>query len=207
MPCSSCILRALLPFGPLDGVRQCSLGGGNASEPSPLVVLSPESLRSQLGYRSCLPFAAVRGAQPREGRCSSVITRLQGFSSCSPAVVPHQWSSRRMTTSLAVGRSKPSYGFPQPQLQGCSSSFAGAGGKPSRGPALHVGWRPASSSSIQRRRVFTSIAEEANPGYAGPASCRPSAAACSPLWAGRLRRRLRCCLLLLWPGRGCPSTA
>jgi hypothetical protein len=111
MPCSSCILRALPPSGPLDGARRCSLEG-DASEPSLLVVLSSKSLRPQLGYRSCLPFAAVRGVQPREGQCSSVITRLQGFSSCSPAAVPRQWPSGRMTTSLAVGRSKPGYGFP-----------------------------------------------------------------------------------------------
>jgi hypothetical protein len=127
MPCSSCILRALSPSGPLDGARRCSLEG-NASEPSPLVVPSLESLRSQLGCRSCLPFAAVRGAQPHGGRCSSVITQLQGFSSCIPAAVPHQWPSRRMTTSLTLGRSKPSCGFPpQPQLQGCSSSLLGQG--------------------------------------------------------------------------------
>jgi hypothetical protein len=81
-------------------------------EPSPPVVLSSESLRPWLGCRSCLPFAAIRGVQPREGRCSSVITRLQGFSSCSPAAVPRQWPSRRMTTSLAVGRSKPGCSFP-----------------------------------------------------------------------------------------------
>jgi hypothetical protein len=55
--------------------------------------------------------------------------------------------------------------------------------------------------------VFTSLAEEANLGYAGPTCCRPSAAACPTLWAGQLRRRLRRCLLPLWPGRGCPSTA
>jgi hypothetical protein len=38
-------------------------------------------------------------------------SRLQGFSSCSPAAFPHQWSSRMMTTSLVVGRSKPGYGL------------------------------------------------------------------------------------------------
>jgi hypothetical protein len=64
MPCSSCILRALPPSGPLDGVRRCSLEG-NALEPSPLAVPSSESLRSQRGCRSCLLLAAVRGAQPR----------------------------------------------------------------------------------------------------------------------------------------------
>jgi hypothetical protein len=55
--------------------------------------------------------------------------------------------------------------------------------------------------------MFTSLAEEAKLGYAGPAGCRLSAAACLALWAGWLRRRLRRCLLPLWPGRGCPSTA
>jgi hypothetical protein len=37
--------------------------------------------------------------------------RLQGFSSCSPAAFPHQWSSGMMTTSLVVGRSKPGCGL------------------------------------------------------------------------------------------------
>jgi hypothetical protein len=55
--------------------------------------------------------------------------------------------------------------------------------------------------------VFTSLAEEANLGYMGPAGYRLSAAACPALWARWLRRRLRCYLLPLCPGRGCPSTA
>jgi hypothetical protein len=54
----------------------------------------------------------LEGAQPRGGWCSSTIARLQGFSSRNPAAVPRQWSSRRMTTSLVVGRSKPGYGLP-----------------------------------------------------------------------------------------------
>jgi hypothetical protein len=49
---------------------------------------------------------------------------------------------------------------------------AGEEGEPSWGPAFRMGWRPASSSSIRGRRAFTSIAEEANFGYAGPAYCR-----------------------------------
>jgi hypothetical protein len=48
--------------------------------------------------------------------------------------------------------------------------LAGARGEPSRGPALRVGWRPASSSNIRRRMVFASLAEEANHGYMGLAS-------------------------------------
>jgi hypothetical protein len=55
--------------------------------------------------------------------------------------------------------------------------------------------------------VFTSLAEEANLGYVGPAGYRLLAAACLALWAGWLRRRLRRCLLPLCPGCGCPSTA
>jgi hypothetical protein len=55
----------------------------------------------------CPPLAVVGGARPRGGWRSSAIARLQGFSSCSPAAVPHQWSFVGMTTSLVVGRSKP----------------------------------------------------------------------------------------------------
>jgi hypothetical protein len=39
---------------------------------------------------------------------------------------------------------------------------AGEEGKPSWCPAFRMGWRPASSSSIQGRRAFTSLTEEAN---------------------------------------------
>jgi hypothetical protein len=59
----------------------------------------------------CLRLAAVGGARPRGGWRPSAIARLQGFSSCSPAAFPHQWSSRMMTTSSVVGRSKPGCGL------------------------------------------------------------------------------------------------
>jgi hypothetical protein len=111
MPWSFCILRALPPSGPPDGVRLCLLER-SVSGPSLPVISPPESLRSWWCRWSCSLFTVVRGAQPRGGWCSSVIARLQGFSSCSPAAVPRQWPSRRMTTSLAVGRSKPGCGFP-----------------------------------------------------------------------------------------------
>jgi hypothetical protein len=39
---------------------------------------------------------------------------------------------------------------------------AGEEGEPSWGPTFRMGWRPASSSSIQGRRAFTSLTEEAN---------------------------------------------
>jgi hypothetical protein len=111
MPRSFCIHHALPPSEPPDGVRRCSLEG-SASGPPPPVIPPPESSRSWWCCRSCLLLAVVRGAQPRGGWRSSNITRLQGFSSRSPAAISRQWSPRGMTTSLVVGRSKPGCGLP-----------------------------------------------------------------------------------------------
>jgi hypothetical protein len=77
-----------------------------------------------------------------------------------------------MTTSLVVERSEPGCGLPLPSASRMSIIRAGEEGEPSWGPAFHMGWRPASSSSILGRRAFTSLAEEANFGYAGPADYR-----------------------------------
>jgi hypothetical protein len=44
-------------------------------------------------HRRHLALAVVGGARPRGDWCSSAIAWLQGFSSCSPAAFPHQWSS------------------------------------------------------------------------------------------------------------------
>jgi hypothetical protein len=101
MPCSSRPHRAPPPFEPPDGVCRCFL----ATSP-------PESSRPWQCRWCCLLLAAVGGARPCGGWRSLVIVRLQGFSSCSPAAVPHQWSSRRMTTSLVVGKSVPGCGIP-----------------------------------------------------------------------------------------------
>jgi hypothetical protein len=60
---------------------------------------------------------------------------------------------------------------PCPQLQGCSSSCWG-GRRAELGSCLPHGLATASSSSIRGRRAFTSLAEEANFGYAGSAGCR-----------------------------------
>jgi hypothetical protein len=171
MPRSSCTFP---PSEPLDGARRCLLEE-SASGPLPPAVSPLEGSRSSLSaqwcYRSCLLLAAVGGAQPRGGWRSSAIARLQGFSSCSPAATSRQWPSRRMTTSLVVERSKPSCAPPRPQLQGFII-LAGVEGEPSWGPTFRMGWRPASSSSIRGRRVFTSLAEEPNFGYAGSAGYR-----------------------------------
>jgi hypothetical protein len=53
----------------------------------------------------CWRRATSRGLTPFSHRSAS------RFSSCSPAAFPHPWSSRMMTTSSVVGRSKPGYGL------------------------------------------------------------------------------------------------
>jgi hypothetical protein len=63
-------------------------------------------------------------------------------------------------------------GLPLPSASRMFIILAGVEGELGWGPAFHMGWRPASSSSNWRRRMFTSLAEEANFGYAGPAGCR-----------------------------------
>jgi hypothetical protein len=61
---------------------------------------------------------------------------------------------------------------PPPSASRMFIILAGVEGEPSWSPAFHMGWRPASSFSIRGRRAFTSLVEEANFGYAGPAGCR-----------------------------------
>jgi hypothetical protein len=171
MPHSFCIHRFFPPSGSLDGVRRCSLEG-STSGPPPLAISPPESSRSWWCCRSCFLLAAVRGAQPRGDWRSSVIVRLQGFSSCSPAATSDRWSSTRMTTSLVVERSEPGCSLPLASASRMFIILAGVEGEPSWGSAFRMGWRPASSSSIRGRRAFTSLAEEANFGYAGSVGCR-----------------------------------
>jgi hypothetical protein len=110
MPRSTCIHRAFPPSRPPDGVCRCSLEG-SASGSSPPAISSPKSSRSWWLHRFCLLLVVVRGVQPHGGCHSSAIARLQGFSSCSPAAISLQWSSRAMTTSLVVGRSKSGCGL------------------------------------------------------------------------------------------------
>jgi hypothetical protein len=74
-----------------------------------------------------------------------------------------------------VERSEPGCGLPPPPPPSTLRMFiilTGAEGELIWGPSFRMGWRPASSFSIRRRRVFTSLAEEANFGYAGPVGCR-----------------------------------
>jgi hypothetical protein len=80
-PClrSPLMHSALPPFEPPDGVHQRRLA---------LVVIG--------------------GARPRGDRRSSAIARLQGFSSCSPAAFPHQWSIWWGEASRAAASAPPS---------------------------------------------------------------------------------------------------
>jgi hypothetical protein len=111
MPRSSCDHRTLSPSGPPDGVHRCSLEG--SASRSSLPATSPsESVCLWWCCRSCLLPTAIGGVQPYGGWHPFTTIRLQGFSSRSLAAVPRQWSSRRMTTSFVVGRSKPGCGLP-----------------------------------------------------------------------------------------------
>jgi hypothetical protein len=200
MPCSSHIHRALPPSGRPDGVRRCSLEGSASGSPPPMIS-PPESSRSWSCCQSCL-LAAVRGAQPRGGWRPSAIARLQGFSSCSPAATSGRWSSTRMTTSLVVERSEPGCGLPLSSASRMFIIHAREEGEPSWGPAFRMGWWPASSSSIWGRRTFTSLAEEANFGYAGPANygCRRPPRARFPGLdgPGAASNAASCCLVGAW---------
>jgi hypothetical protein len=140
MPRSSCDHRALSPSGPPDGVRRCSLEG-SASRLSLLATSPSESVRSWWCHRSCL-LAAVGGVQPHGSWHPSTIIRLQGFSSCSPAAVPRRWSSRRMTTSLVVGRSKPGCGLPPALSFKDVHHPCWGGGCAELGPHLYAGSGP-----------------------------------------------------------------
>jgi hypothetical protein len=111
MPRSPCIHHTLPPSGPPDGVRRCSLEG-SASGSSPPAILSLKSSRSWWRRRSCLLLVVVRGVQPHGSWHPSAIARLQGFLSRSLAAISHRWTSRGMTTSLVVGRSKPGCDLP-----------------------------------------------------------------------------------------------
>jgi hypothetical protein len=71
--------RALPPFEPPDGVHQRRFA-----------------------------LAVVGGARPHGDRRSSAIARLQGFSSCSPAAFPHQWSVWWGEASRAAASAPPS---------------------------------------------------------------------------------------------------
>jgi hypothetical protein len=110
----------------------------------------------------------VGGAQPHEGWHPSAIARLQGFSSCSPATFPHQWSSRMMTTSSMVGRSKPGCGLcPALSFKDLHHPCCGEGRAE---PEFDLPHGPTGRLFLQHsgERALTGLAEGANFDNAGP---------------------------------------
>jgi hypothetical protein len=71
--------------------------------------LRPSTFRAPDGvHQRRLALAVVGGARPRGDWCSSATARLQGFSSCSPAAFPHQWSVWWGEASRAAASAPPS---------------------------------------------------------------------------------------------------
>jgi hypothetical protein len=162
---------------------------GSTQVPSPSAISPPGSSRSSFPARwrcqSRLLLAVAAGARPRGGWRSSAIAQLQGFSSASRAMVYHQWSSTRMTTSLVVVGSESGCGLP-PVL-----SFKDVH-HPCRGGERAKLWFRLPHELVARfflqhseERMFTSLAKEANFGYVVPAGPQaPSAAELPTPWLG-----------------------
>jgi hypothetical protein len=119
-------------------------------------------------HSRCLHLAAVGGARPRGGWHPSAIARLQGFSSGSPAVFPHQWSPRMVTTSSMVGRSKSGCGLcPALSFKDLHHPCWGGGWGE---PGFYLPHGPAGRLFLQHsgERALTGLAEGANFNNAGP---------------------------------------
>jgi hypothetical protein len=166
MPSFSLMHCALPPFETPDGVLQCRLA-----------------------------LAVVGGERPRGDQHLSAITRLQGFSSCSPAALPHQWVVLWGEASRAAASAPPS----------ASRIFvirAEAEGELSQGSTSHMGRQAVSSFSIQgRRRAPTLRRGELRQRRTGRPQAS-SAPVCLARWLSWLCRGLRCCLPPLDPGLG-----
>jgi hypothetical protein len=142
-----------------------------------------------------LALAVVGGARPRGDRYLSAIVRLQGFSSCSPAAIPHPRAVRWGKASRAAASAPPS----------ASRIFvilAKAEGELSRGSTSRMGRPVVSSFSIQGRRHSPALQRgELRQRRTGRPQA-PSALACLARWLSWLCRGLRCCLLPLGLGSG-----
>jgi hypothetical protein len=118
----------------------------------------------------CLRSATPWGLVLSSRRSASRIFIMQ------PGCIPPPMVIQEDDHSFVVGKGEPSCGLPLPSASRMFIIHAGEEGAPSWGPAFRAGWRPASSFNIQGRRVFTSLAKEANcrllPGQG--AAVRPS---------------------------------
>jgi hypothetical protein len=155
----------------------------------------------------CLRLAAVGGARPRGGWRSSVTARLQGFSSGSPAAVPHRRSPRMMIVGLVVGEASRAAASAPPSASRMFIILAVAEGEPSRGSTSRMGRQAASSFSIQGRgrspalrrgRTLTTLDRSA----ASVVSCSVPG-----LLAQLALARPPTPPPAAWSGRCCPSTA
>jgi hypothetical protein len=116
----------------------------------------------------CLRLAAVGGAQLHGSWHLSSITRLQGFSSSSPAASPHQWSPKTVTTRSMVGRSKPGCGLcPALSFKDLHHPCWGGG---QAEPELYLPYRSVGHLLLQHsgERALTGLAEGADFDNAGP---------------------------------------
>jgi hypothetical protein len=107
----------------------------------------------------CFRLAVVGGAQLRGSWYLSAIARLQGFSSGSPAASPRRWSPKTVTTSLMVGRSKPSCD-PCPALSFKDLHHPCWGGGRAE-PELYLPYGPAGHLLLQHsgERALVGLAE------------------------------------------------
>jgi hypothetical protein len=120
------------------------------------------------GIRVAFILLLLEERDLRRGWHPSAIARLQGFSSCSPAAFPHQWSSRMMTTSSMVGRSKPGCGLcPALSFKDLHHPCCGGGRAE---PGFYLPHGPAGRLFLQHsgERALTGLAEGANFDNAGP---------------------------------------
>jgi hypothetical protein len=131
----------------------------------------------------------VGGTQLRGSWYPSVVVRLQGFSSCSPAAPLHRRSPKMVTSGLMVGKRAGLRPLPLPRPQGFSSSrprwrMRRVGELPLRGSAaLFFPWRLGENGILQFRGDFLQHA-----GIGGPPSLGQGAALRPP--SGRRLRRV-----------------
>jgi hypothetical protein len=162
MPWFFCILRALPPSGPLDGVHLCLLER-SVSGPSLPVISPSESLRSWWCRWSCSLFTAVRGGGAtlwglvlfRHCSASRIFIMQPG---CSPPPVAIQKDDHQPRGGEKQARLRLP---PQLQLQGCSSSSlewraSQVGGPPpawAGDPLLPPAFGEGCSPALRRRRT------------------------------------------------------
>jgi hypothetical protein len=151
----------------------------------------------------CLRLAAVGGARPRGGWHTSVIARLQGFSSRSPVAVPQRRLPRMMTVGLVVGRSKLGYGL-CPALSFKEVHHPRCGGGRAE-PGFYLPHGPASRLFLQHsgERALTGLAEGVNFDNAGPVGRKCCQLQCAWLagsaGSGAASDAASCRLVRAWP--------